>query len=129
MEPGDPALKDRLVGLRVRKADLDRDIVRLQETLQTGQLTLTPEKLGVLSAAMRKRLAEGPPELRQAYMRLLLVSVTVDRQTVRLEGSPAVVERLAQTGVSDLCPDVLYLVQGWRPAVDESENYILPGAL
>ena len=37
---------------------------------------------------MRKRLAEGPQELRQAYMRLLLEGVTVGHHEVRLEGSP-----------------------------------------
>jgi hypothetical protein len=33
--------------------------------VQTGQATITPDKLKALSVAMQKRLAEGPPELRQ----------------------------------------------------------------
>lgn len=36
---------------------------------------------------MRKRLAEGPRELRQAYMKLFLEGVTVGHHEVRLEGS------------------------------------------
>ena len=36
MEPDAPELKDRLVALRVQKAELDRDIVRLQEKVQSG---------------------------------------------------------------------------------------------
>jgi hypothetical protein len=35
--------------------------------VQTAQATITPDKLKALSVAMQKRLAEGPPELRQAY--------------------------------------------------------------
>jgi hypothetical protein len=54
----------------MQKAELDRDIERLQASVQTGKATITPDKL--------KRLAEGPPELRQAYMRLILDSVTID---------------------------------------------------
>ena len=120
IEPNDPALKRRLVGLRVQNAGLDRDIVSLQET---GQPTLTPEKLGVLSATIRKRLAEGLPEPRQAYMRLLLVFVTVDHQRVRLERSPAIRKRLAQCGAPDSCPEALVIVQGWRAGVVKRENW------
>ena len=72
-----------LVALRMQKAELDRDIERLQACVQTGQVTITPEKLKALSVAMQKRLAEGPPELRQAYMRLILDSVTIDHHDVR----------------------------------------------
>ena len=34
---------------------------------------------------MQKRLAERPTELRQAYMRIILNSVTVDHHEVRLD--------------------------------------------
>ena len=47
---------------------------------------------------MRKRLAEGPPELRQPYMRLLLENVTVDHDSIRPEGSPVILEELASRG-------------------------------
>jgi hypothetical protein len=46
--------------------------------LMLGQATITPDKLKALSLAMQKRLSEGPPELRQAYMRLILDLVTID---------------------------------------------------
>ena len=78
LEPNDPTLRERLVALRMQKAELERDIERLQASVQTGQATITPDKLKALSVAMQKRLAEGPPELRQAYLRLILDSVTID---------------------------------------------------
>ena len=40
--------------------ELDRDIGRLQENAQTGQATITPDKLKVLSLQMQQRLAEEP---------------------------------------------------------------------
>jgi len=54
-------------------------------------------------------VADGPPELRQAYMKLLLEGVTVSHHEVRLEGSPAILEKLAQNGASMSCAEVLPL--------------------
>jgi len=45
-----------------------------------------PQKLKTLSMEMRRRLAEGSPELRQSYMKLLLEAATVDHHSIRLEG-------------------------------------------
>jgi site-specific DNA recombinase len=107
VEPDDPTLRGRLIALRMQKAELDRDIERLQVSVQTGHATITPDKLKALSVAMQKRLAEGPPELRQAYMRLILDSVTIDHHDVRLEGPPVVLEKLSQTGAPKSLPEVL----------------------
>lgn len=46
MEPNDPALKDRLVGLRPQKTKLEQDIARLQDAQDTS--ALNAEKLGKL---------------------------------------------------------------------------------
>jgi site-specific DNA recombinase len=120
MEPDDPTLKDRLVGLRLQKTELNQEMVHRQDALKGGDASLTREKLDVLSVAMRKRLAEGPQELRQAYMRLLLEAVTIDHHSVRLEGSPAVLEKLARNGPSKSCAEVLSFAQGWRPREDSN---------
>jgi hypothetical protein len=115
MDATDPALKERLVALRLQKTELEQDIVRFQEAQQAGTATLSDEMLGTLSVAMRKRLVEGPQELRQAYMRLILENVVVGHHDVHLEGSPAVLERLARNGPSKSCAEVLSFAQGWRP--------------
>jgi len=120
MEPDAPELRERLVALRLQKAELDRDISRLQESLRTGQAELSSEVLKTLSLEMRRRLADGPPELRQAYMRLILERVTVDHDVVRLEGSPAILEKLANRGPSKSTPEVLSFVQEWRPREDSN---------
>ncbi len=121
MEPNDPALKDRLVGLRLQKSELEQDIARLQDAQATTGFSLSTDKLGKLSMEMRKRLAEGPPELRQAYMKLLLEGVTVSHDEVRLEGSPAILEKLAQNGAAKSCAEVLSFAQGWRPKEDSNQ--------
>ncbi|WIM13717.1 MAG: hypothetical protein OJF58_004685 [Enhydrobacter sp.] len=45
MEPDAPELRERLVALRLQRSELDRDIARLQENLQTGRTDLSAEKL------------------------------------------------------------------------------------
>src|SRR5262245_56099374 len=55
---------------------------------------------------------QGPQELRQACMKLLLESVAVGHQEVKLEGSSAVSERLAWNGASKSCAEVLSFTQG-----------------
>jgi hypothetical protein len=81
-----------------------------------------------LSLAMHRRLADGPQELRQAYVRLILERVTVDHDVVRQEGSPAVLEKLANRGPSKSTPEVLSFVQEWRAGGDSNLNWegILP---
>jgi hypothetical protein len=59
-------------------------------------------------------------ELRQAYMRLILENVAVGHHEVRLEGSPTILERLAQKGAAKSCAEVLSFAQGWRPRQDSN---------
>lgn len=69
---------------------------------------------------MRRRLADGPPEMRQAYMKLPLDTVTVDHHSIRLEGSPTILEKLASRGLSKSSPEVLSFVREWRPREDSN---------
>jgi hypothetical protein len=82
----------------LQKAELDGDIARLQNNLRTGQLELSPEKLRT-------------------------ESVTVDRDSVRLAGSPAILENLASRGTSKSSPEVLSFVREWRAGVVKRENW------
>ena len=66
------------------------------------------------------QLAEVPPELRQAYMRLILDPVTIDHHDVRLEGPLVVLEKLSQTGASKSLPEVLSFAREWRAREDSN---------
>ena len=79
---------------------------------------MSPEKIKAL--ALQMQLAEVPPELRQAYMRLILDPVTIDHHDVRLEGPLVVLEKLSQTGASKSLPEVLSFAQEWRPLRDSN---------
>jgi hypothetical protein len=56
-------------------------------------------------------------------MWLLLDQVTVDRHSVRLEGSPAILEKLASRGLPNSSPGVLSVVQEWRAIPVRRENF------
>ena len=94
----------------MQKVELDRDIERLQASVQTGQATITTDKLKALSLAMQTP-CRRPPELRQAYMHLILDSVTIDRHDVRLKAA-VVLGKLSQTGASKSLPEVLLCRSG-----------------
>ena len=69
---------------------------------------------------MRRRLADGPAELRQAYMRLLVDHVTVDHHSVPPGRLPAALVKLANRGLPNSSPEVLSFVQEWRAAKDSN---------
>lgn len=123
MEPDAPELRERLVALRSHKLKLVRDIPRLPKILQIDELELSSEKLKTLSMEMRKRLVERPPELRQACMRLLLENVAVDHDSIRLEGSPVILEKRARRGLSKASPEVRSSSRERRASVGKGENW------
>lgn len=111
MEPDAPELRERLVALRLQRAELDRDVSCLQNNLQAGKANLSPEALQSLSIAMHQRLTEGPPVLRQAYVRLVLGEVTIDYNGVRLEGLPRILRNHENYRPSQSTTEVPSLVQ------------------
>jgi site-specific DNA recombinase len=123
MDPNDPELRDRLSQLKLQQADLESEINTFEASLQAGGPMITPEKVHLLSEQMRERLRSGPPDLRQAYMRLLLKSVEVGPEEVRLSGSNAVLERLAAQGASSNAPEVISFALKWRPHGDSNPGY------
>lgn len=120
MDPTDPELRDRLAQLKLQLTDLDGEINTFQNSLQARVPMITPEKVRLLSEQMRERLRSGPPELRQAYMRLLLKSVEVGPDEIRLSGSNTILERLAAQGASSNAPEVISFALKWRPGRDSN---------
>ena len=120
MEPDDPELKTRLAQLKAQATELDADIAAQQAGLLSGTPTITSHRLKTLADEMQERFRSGPPELRQAYMRLLLNQVVVDREEITLSGSNAILERLAANGASASASEVISFALAWRPGRDSN---------
>jgi site-specific DNA recombinase len=71
IEAEDPAMRERLVGLKLQRGQIAKEIGELQNRMASSTPTITPEKVARVGGLLRDKLYEGPPEFRQAYARLL----------------------------------------------------------
>ncbi|MBK9080921.1 MAG: hypothetical protein IPL88_02015 [Rhizobiales bacterium] len=107
---GDPALREKTTGLKLRRDELARQVADTHRSVARVALAVAPAKLAVL---LRDRLREGAPELRQAYVRLVMSEVTVT-------GSKSVLAKAAAADAEILPPAVLSLVRKWRARRDSN---------
>ena len=118
LDAEDASLRERLVNLRFRRDELAQEIKDLQKRLAQAEPTLTAEKVSRIAVLLREKLYEGPPDLRQAYARLILNEVSVDNRQIRISGSKAVLARTAAEGLGTSSPSVLSFVREWRTQED-----------
>ena len=114
------AERERLTGLKLQRDEIAREAADLQKRMATGEPRVTPEKVARLAVLLRNKLYEGPPELRQAYARLLLNEVTVSDQEIRISGSKAILARAASEDADIPAPAVLSFVREWRARQDSN---------
>jgi hypothetical protein len=130
MDPEDPSLRERLVGLKLQRDELAAEIAELSKRASNCETSITPEKIAKLANLLRDKLHNGPPELKQAYARLVVQQVTVQGKEIRIRGSKAVLARAASNGVGNNPPAVLSFVRGWYAARSECANaYVIEIAL
>jgi len=115
MEAEDPSLRDRLIGLKLQRDELAKDVTDLHRRMSSGEPQITPEKLERLALLVRDKLHHGPPELRQAYARLVMDEVNVSDEEIRISGSKAALVRCAAADQMSAAPAVLTFVREWRP--------------
>jgi hypothetical protein len=120
IEADDPAMRERLVGLKLRRDQIAKEIGELQSRMASSTPTITPEKVARVGGLLRDKLFEGPPEFRQAYARLLMDEVRVTDGEIRISGSKSVLAKCAAEGVSEPAPKVLSFVQEWRARRDSN---------
>ena len=120
MEAEDPVRRERLVGLKLKRDQIAKEIGDLQNRMASSRRTITAEKVVRVGTLLRDRLYEGPPEFRQAYARLLMDEVRVTDEEIRISGSKSVLAKCAADGVTETAPKVLSFVQGWRAERDSN---------
>ncbi len=120
MDADDPSMRERLVGLKLRRDELAADITDLQRRINDGTPAITPQKIEKLAALLRDKLRNGTPELRQAYARLVMTEVTVKDKEIRITGSRRVLARAASQGLVKTTSPVLSFVREWRTRQDSN---------
>jgi DNA invertase Pin-like site-specific DNA recombinase len=120
MHAEDTELKDRLINLKLRRDEAAKEISDLQKRMSSGEPEITPEKLARVAALLKEKLSFGPPELRQAYARLVMDEVAVSDQEIRISGSKSILARCANTDPGVSTPAVLSFVREWRSLGDSN---------
>jgi site-specific DNA recombinase len=120
MDAEDPALRERLIGLKLRRAESTKDAGDLQRHIASGEPQITLDKIGKVAVLLRDKLRHGPPELRQAYARLVMNEVSVSDEEIRISGSKSVLARCAAANEMPAAPAVLSFVQEWRARQDSN---------
>ena len=121
MDAEDASMRERLVNLRFRRDELAEQISDLTRRLAMAEPVITPTKIEKLTLLLRDKLHHGPPDLRQAYARLLLSEVRVNDREIRISGSKAVLARSAAAGVAKTTPAVLSFVREWCARLDSNQ--------
>ena len=120
MEAEDPAMRERLVTLKLQRDRITKEIGELQNRMASSAPAITPEKVARVGGLLRNKLYEGPPEFQQAYAGLLMDEVRVTDEEIRISGPKSVLARCAANGADEPAPKVLSFVQEWRARRDSN---------
>jgi hypothetical protein len=105
-----------------------------EHTLQASNEIRRPERPGRASRPIRPKsrptkssagllkdkLENGPPEIRQAYAKLIMTEVSVTKEEIGIIGSKAMLAKGATVGLEKTPPPVLTFVRGWRTRRDSN---------
>ena len=122
MDAEDPGLRERLVGLKVRRDTLAKETSELQRQVSAGTPQIAPEKIERLTRMLHDKLHHGPADLRQAYTRLVMDEVLVTDEEIHISGLKATLPRCATEDEIPAAPAVLSFVQEWRARRDSNSR-------
>ncbi len=121
----DPALKDRIDGLKATRDQARADAERASALLVSStQQAITPTMLRAFAATARRRIRLEGGGYRRDHLRALAQRVEVDREEVRIMGSKSNLLRvLAANGEASAVGGVPTFVPKWRSGRDSNPRY------
>jgi site-specific DNA recombinase len=125
-ELGDPALKDRIAGLKATRDQAQADAARAQAMLESaGQQAITPQMVCNFARTARERMRIEGGGYRRDHLRALAQCVEVADKEVRIMGSKGDLLRTltAGAGVVPGAPGVRSSVPSWRRGRDSNPGY------
>ena len=120
MDANDPSLRERLVGLRLQRDGLAKEVAELGRRMTQGDPLVTPDRIERLGFLLHDKLHNGSPEFRQAYAGLLMDEVRVSTDEIRISGSKSLLARLAASESNLDATEVLSFVRKWRARKDSN---------
>ena len=121
----DPALKDRIDGLKATRDQARADSERASALLHSSaQQAITPTMLHKFASTARRRIRVEGGGYRRDHLRALAQRVEVDRGEVRIMGSKSSLLRLlSANGVATAAGGVPTVVPKWRRGRDSNPRY------
>ena len=118
----DPALKDRIAGLKAIRDQAQTDAGRATATLEGAGTVITPALLRGFAGAARTRIRLPNGGYRRDHLRALAQRVEVAEGEVRIMGSKSDLLRTlaATSGVKSVTPGVRGSVLNWRTERDSN---------
>ena len=125
----DPALKERIAGLKAIRDQAQTDAERAQAMLASaGQQAITPAQVRMFARTARERMRIDGGGYRRDHLRALAQRVEVAEGEVRIMGSKGDLLRTlaAGSGVKSATPGVRSSVLKWRTERDSNPRYGVP---
>ena len=122
----DPALKERIAGLKAIRAQAQADAERAQAMLESsGQQAVTPAMVRKFARTARERMRLQGGGYRRDHLRALAQRVEVADKEVRIMGSKSDLLRTlaAASGAKPATPGVRSSVLNWRRGWDSNPRY------
>ncbi|WP_264817712.1 recombinase family protein, partial [Acidomonas methanolica] len=124
----DPALKDRITGLKATRDQAQADALRAQTMLESAtHQAVTPQMLRQFADTARKRMHLDGGGYRRDHLRLLAQRVEVEDKEVRIMGSKSNLLRtlvaISSSGVKSDSLGVPSFVPKWRRGWDSNPRY------
>ena len=125
----DPALKERIAGLKAIRDQAQADADRAQAMAESaGQQAITPAMVQKFARTARERIRIDGGGYRREHLRALAQRVEVADKEVRIMGSKGDLLRTlaAASGVKSATPGVRSSVLKWRRGRDSNPRYGFP---
>ena len=111
----DPALKDRIIGLKATRGQAQADSERAQAMLESsGQQAITPQMVRKFARTAWKRMRIYGGGDRRDHLRALAQRVEVADKDVRIMGSKGDLLRALAAGVATATPGIRSSLLTWR---------------
>ena len=124
----DPALKDRIVGLKANRDQAQANAQRTQAMLESAtHQSVTPQMLRQFASIARKRMHLDRGGYRRDHLRLLAQRVEVEDKEIRIMGSKSNLLRtlaaISNSGVKSETLGVPSFVPKWRTGWDSNPRW------